>query len=272
MNKPDLAPAVVHKYAYELRYDFGFGYLDRCGDVLNSILRENPGWMVAGGVTSGGATLRHRDTGMVFAFDNHHLSLGQDQSDKVKSLVPDIEFAQVAEKLTAATVDRIEAEVFTRVGFRVWHLYGAHTKRDAQEAVKALGYVRLKPLAQVAEDSDVEEVGLNCTFVLPDMLLRLAIAVVEQNIEIDPATVLAAKARIREKDSRERKAAAVDQLKARDAIAAFPQHAVLVDTDFFVEDPPIPADLQVAEFITGAFQMSERLGSDILKGAPDESH
>lgn len=272
MKEPNLASAVVHKYAYELRYDFGFGYLDRCGDILNSILKENPGWMVAGAITPGGTTLTHRESGMAFAFDNNHLTLGQDQSEKVINLLPHGEFAKVAEKLTGATIDRIETEALTRVGFRVWRLYGASTKQEAQEAVKTLGYVKLGPLTEAVEGADIEEVGFNCTFALPEMLLRLAIAVVEQNIPIDPATVLAAKARVSGKDSRVRKAAAVDQLKARNVIAAFPQHAVLMDMDFFIEDPPIPADIRVAEFITSAFDMSERFSSKILRGASDEHH
>ncbi len=271
MKKPDLSPAVVHKYAYELRYDFGFGYLDRCGDVLNSILREYAGWTVVGPITPAGTTLHHHDTGMVFTFDNSHLTLGQDQSEKVTTLVADNYFAEVAEKLTVATIERIDTEVFTRVGFRVWRLYGAGSKEDAQEALKALGFVPTGPLAAVAEDSTVEEVGFNCTFALPEMNLRLGVAVVEQNVVIDPATVLAAKALIREKDSRLRKAAAIDQLKARNAIAAFPHHAVLVDTDFSIDDPPIATDLKVSEFITEAFGKSTRVAGNLMRGKPSES-
>src|SRR5262245_52552735 len=38
-------PLIIHKVVFELRYRFGYTYLDRCGRTINAIMRESPEWI-----------------------------------------------------------------------------------------------------------------------------------------------------------------------------------------------------------------------------------
>ena len=44
VKKPMMLPN-LHSYVYELRYNYGYTYLDRCGATINEILRNKPGWV-----------------------------------------------------------------------------------------------------------------------------------------------------------------------------------------------------------------------------------
>ena len=63
---------------------------------------------------------------------------------------------------------------------------------------------------------------------------------------------------------RDQRAILIDQLKAEKRIAHYPQFGVLLDVDAFLEDPPLPTDLRVSDFIVGAFDDLSGIKKDVL--------
>ncbi len=49
---------ILHKVVFEVRYRYGYTYLDRCGKTINVIMKEAPEWVVkAEQVNTQGVTL-----------------------------------------------------------------------------------------------------------------------------------------------------------------------------------------------------------------------
>jgi hypothetical protein len=42
--------SILHKIVFEVRYNQGFSYLDRCGKTINAIQSEFPEWAIKGNV------------------------------------------------------------------------------------------------------------------------------------------------------------------------------------------------------------------------------
>jgi len=38
--------AILHKIVFEVRYRYGYTYLDKCGKTINLIMRDAPEWIV----------------------------------------------------------------------------------------------------------------------------------------------------------------------------------------------------------------------------------
>jgi len=187
MVKISVQPPIIHRFVYELRYDYGFTYLDRCGATINDILKKNPGWVHIS-ASPKTTTIRNQEKNITFNFSVSKLDLVKSRSEKVATLMSVEEFAKIACSLTDEVVNRLGIEDFTRVGFRLWRLFGNESIEAAKEAVKNLGFVSFEKLKDVGLDNLNE---VNCTLLLDHdgISSRIAIAPVEQNIEFDPATI-----------------------------------------------------------------------------------
>ena len=256
---------VLHKLVYELRYDRGYTFLDRCGATVNEILRSNPGWEFMGAGTQQG-TLRHLDKEIDFSFGTLKLDLSQELSTDVETLVPIEEFAELAAKLTTTVVESLELREFNRIGFRMWHLLGRNTFESAKETIRNKGLVATDKVL----GKDVGEVDqVSCVIVATreKCSTRIAFAPVEQNIHVDAATVRQAKS-VPHRLSSDQKQATIEMIKAQRRVRTYPQFAVLVDTDHFLEDPPYPEHLDIAsDFLVPNYEWSREFAARIMGDA-----
>ena len=117
MARSPIQPPVLHQIVYELRYDYGYTYLDKCGAAMNDVLRANPGWEHVGANPQQGA-LTDPKTHIRLTFNAFRINLIQEQSKDVQSLVSVPEFAKLAQDLSLILTDRLGLQEFTRVGFR----------------------------------------------------------------------------------------------------------------------------------------------------------
>ena len=256
--------AVVHKLVFELRYDFGYAYLDRAGTAINDILRNNPGWF-QDAVNPQQGILRHRETETIFTFNIGNLNLSQSQSENIGDLLGIDEFAAIAERFADAVRKHLglEQEDFTRIGFRIWQLFEQDSLAQAKRNVKELGLVSLEKLNEVT-GKDPDEV--NCSFIVnrAECSTRIAVAPVEQAIAVDPATIRQAKQKphmFRE----DQKQIMLDTLKAKHRVKRYPQFAILVDMDHYIIDPPYPKSLNISsDFLAPNFKWSKETAVKLL--------
>ena len=255
---------VVNRLVFEVRYDYGYTYLDRCGFILNHLLAELPGWALTT-ANPKGTTLRNDKTGesLSFTWDKFDLSC---QLAETVHVLPDISaFAQRAAQLAVLVVEGLSLEEeLTRVGFRVWRLFPESSREEAAKRVKALELARLQPLEN--EGLEVEEVHLTFSLYSPDpaFCARIAISAAEQTVTVDPATL--AQANIKPRSlSRNQRRARMAKLKADRAVQNFPHCAVLVDSDCFLEYPSHLGSTEFEDFINSSFGWSQTLASALLR-------
>ncbi len=252
---------LVHKVVLEIRYDHGFTYLDRCGYTLNELLRSLPGWELDS-ASPQASTVRCNDLGAAFSFNSQKLDLNLQQTEKVSELLPIGETADLCSKLADAVLDSLGIEDITRVGFRVWQVAGEHSKESAAAKIKALGIVSLDGFGELGLTS-VDEASFAILGQREEVQLRVAVASVEQQIQIDAATLRQAAIDPWKMPVDQRKAR-IAKLKAKRVIEHFPQYSVLVDIDSFVEYPRDFIGDSIGEYVSDCYEWSEQFAKSLL--------
>lgn len=261
-----LGVGIVHKYVYELRYDFGQVYWDRAGRIAKEILSEREEWDFDK-IDIKHCQLVNRDLNLAFNFGHAKLDLSQTQSVDVESLLDVGEFAKLAETITSTVVDNLDLEFFPRVGFRVWHLYPSMDREQSHQMVQDLKLFSLDP-ALSSTLGDVSEVSHRLVVDRKKHMLRIAVAPFEQQVELPPSLIRAAKVQAK-KESHGQRQKRIDALKAQKTIKHFPHFGVLLDLDAYFEDPPYPDDLSISDFITRAFEDFREIMRTVLTAADD---
>ena len=254
-------PPVVHRLIYETRYDLGNLYFDRCGAVINAILRQHPGWEV-NDVSPQTGSLRESSTGAAFSFNNRKLDLSHEQPAHEGSVMPATDFARLADAFTATVRDGLALADFTRIGFRVWRLFGTESLEAANETIISLGLLSSERVAVLGIGELAEAVP---RFLVRDdqRSTRVSVVAVERKTQADRAVLEAAHVRPerlpeKQTQARVRKAAAERDLREH------PQYAVLVDMDHFLEDPAYPELLRIQDFVSSSFQWGESASKAIM--------
>lgn len=261
---------VNHRFVFELRYKHGFTYLDRCGSVINSILRGFPRWVV---VDANPQTGRLSDpvTGASFGFNSLKLDLSQQTGTNVKDLMDVAEFGALAQAMTETVVERLELEEFTRVGFRLYQLLKMKSPDDARQFVKDLNLVDTSRL--LARSSD-ETDSVSCAMVLRREPCSTRVEVTAVHRESVGGEDIAARSTPRKihgqslpkdvkKQNEMRSGMLVQKGREQQLDQHIPRFAVLIDTDHFLETPPYPDDLDIKDFILSQCDWSTKLAGRV---------
>ncbi len=267
----DLRTEVIHRYVFELRYEFGQIYWDRAGRIARSIVSNFEGWDFDA-IDINRCQISERDKNLAFAFGHEKLDLSQTQSATLSKLMPLGDFGKSAEGLAKTVVEALELEFFPRIGFRAWHLYPTKNREQSFGLIHNLKLLRLDPdsvkvLGTTTELSHrlVVDRGTN--------MVRLAVATFEQQIELPPSLIRTAKAKakahVQSKDprvqSKDQWKANLDHLKAKKAIDSFPRFGVLLDMDAYIDDPPYPDALSISTFVATAADDFAKLKTIVLE-------
>jgi len=263
--KPDANnQRVDYKFVFELRYDYGYTYLDRCGATMNDILRSHPGWEQSGATPQQG-TLKDAEREITFNFNTLKLDLSQELTAKTTALVDIAEFAELASDLTSHVTARLEVqESVTRVGFRIWQLFGQYETLDAaREAVLAMKLVSHQRF-QEAGINGVREASCAVMVESESRWTRIAVTAVEQKVKLSTA-ILKQQQKPYKLPPDQRKRALLDRVKVDHAVKSFPPFAVLVDMDHYIEYPPYPEHLNIAsDLIVPGYEWSKETASKLI--------
>lgn len=256
-----LRTEVVHRYVFELRYDFGQTYWDRAGRICREIAASEP-WD-QGPVTVDGCRLSQQEQNLVFNFGPKKLDLVQTQNADVPTLMPVATFATTAEKLTDIVIRRLDVNSFPRIGFRAWHLYPTRDREESHQHMQSLAVSG--SLMQVATKLGRGfEVSHSIVIERPKHLLRLSIAPFEQQVELPQSVTRTARQDTRTLPRHQRQAM-MDRLRAEKAIRSFPAFGIMLDIDAFVDDPPYPDGMSISDFINSASIDAAAIKQSILQ-------
>jgi len=259
---------VIHKVVYELRYEHGFTYLDRCGATINGIVKSDPQWN-PDPPNPGAVSLRHAETNAVFSFGVRKLDLSQEITVHTGKLMTNNDFAELSESLTGEVVKHLDLESFTRMGFRIWTLFGRSSFQDARKSVKNAGLVRYSDIESLEDVEEVEGVGFNAVVSRKRCSTRIAVAAVKQETGVDAETRRLSKEVPYKHESDERKSILRNKIRAKKLIEALPEYAVLVDMDHSLENPPdamMPDTIR--DFILSGYEWSEKHSQHFIHPPP----
>jgi hypothetical protein len=269
----DQRTEVIHKYVYELRFEFGQVYWDRAGRVAKEILSERDEWDFDA-IDINRCQLAHRDMNLAFNFGPAKLDLSQTQSADVETLLQIGEFGELAEFLTSTVVKHLELEFFPRIGFRVWHLYPSTDREQSREMVRNL---QLFSLDSALSDTigELSDVSHRLVADRQKHMLRVAVAPFEQQVNLSPSLIRAAKVKAhkeatdkqRHSGIEKRRRILIDKMKAKKKIEHYPQFGVLLDLDAYIEDPPYPDNISISDFVANAFDDFRQVKQTVLTAA-----
>ena len=222
---------------FEARYDGGYRYLDRCGDVM-LILEDALGqltekvWMPRE-LAPAGATLVCPDLDMTVRFDTYHLVVDQNPA------FTECGFTEIAEEVFAATKGRFDLSEYVRLGFRSIHIFAADSLEEAEKMA-----VERAPLADFPGDAP-EGMSLASTevvteFALPDHskgirfkmnpAYKAGIAVeTEQRLKVHP--------RLLPQNQRQ---ALLEQQRRHKIREEDPDAGLVIDMDYYWIRPSVP--------------------------------
>ncbi len=264
MNLRNLNSSIIHRIVFELRYDYGFTYLDRYGAILNGLLPDNPGWY-ANEINPQSGSIHNPDYGLTYNFNIKSVSLEQGLSEKIHKLLGFVDFSKIAKNITSVVVDRLGIEQYNRIGFRVWRLFECENLDDARIMVRKLGFVSTEKIDKL-NVGELEEVSINFIVKHDFCNARIAITPAVQDVRIDPGTLKQVKESVYKLPSEKRKDALLNKIRAKKAIDVFPLYSMLIDIDNYIEYPPDTEDLSIEEFIINSDQWSDSFLEKLSKG------
>jgi hypothetical protein len=231
--------SILQKIVFELRYSYGFSYLDCCGRTLNVLSRDLPEWFPRSDqVSPQNAPLVSAKNGAVLNFNAQKLdlsferALGKDpvSDDEVKS------FISQADETTAVIVDQLGLKEFTRIGFRAWLLFTAGSKEETEKWLLGLNWYSVAPkLVTAFGGREPESVGAALVLKSDDRSFRIGFNGVERQMQIDLGEgVLSIRSSSLPKGQREHllKQQQVKRLKIENPI-----FGAMIDIDAYQDDP-----------------------------------
>ncbi len=234
--------ALLHKLVFDVRYRFGFSYLDSCGRTANTIMREFPEWILrSDSPNPQNAPLVSLRNGCLFNFSALKYSLSLERptgeaplSDEDASL-----FSDQAESMHPIVADNLGLEDFTRVGFRAWYLFPCSSKDESEKWLTDCGCYTVAPHLVSAFGSQIDSSSMSVVVQGEDRKYRIAFNGVERRAEIDIGQgILGVRARDLHEGQRE---FLVKQERAKARLRQSPEYAVMIDVDGFQEDPEVVA-------------------------------
>lgn len=230
--------AILHKVVFELRYQYGLTYLDRCGRTANRIMRECPEWtLLSEHPNPQSAPLVNLETSAAFNFNARKLDLSLERNLKAEPLADnDVKnFADQVGILTSIVIDQLGLEEFTRIGFRAWYVFQCQSRQDAEQWLKSLGCYSVSESVEKAFQGAIEAINVAVVVSGSDRKYRLSFNGVERQAELEVGqAILNIRARDLPKNQREH---LQEQTRVKKILRQSPEHAAMIDVDVFQEDP-----------------------------------
>ena len=241
------ATGVQHRFVFELRYECGELYWDRCGRIART-LASREGWALQS-IDLNGCHIWNEDKNLIFSYSATKLDLTQAQSQDVTELLSPGEFAQIVEEFAEVVIRSLDVSSFPRIGFRRWMLYAAESVEEASSWIGRMSF--FFPCDVLANLGDLSYVSHTVVVARSTRMVRVAVTPFEQQVRLAPSVIAAARAKSH-KHNRGQDKVLIQKMKAQKAIKAYPAVGMMVDLDAYIEEVPYPHEVCAHTFINEA--------------------
>ena len=228
---------VLQKAVFEVKYDYGFRYLDVCGSVLNVIQKEQEEWILPGDSNPQGGSLFSLANGAILTFSAAKIDLSIERASG-KGLLEqeDIDhFIAQIDSVPHIIIDRLGVSSFTRLGFRALYLFPHEDMRSSEDWLLRLGAYSFNSELVAAFGGGIEVTGSLIVISGKAAKYRIALNGVERQAQIDFGQgLLNVQARTLHTKQKEHLA---KQLEVKRRMRQDPEFAVQLNIDCSIDDP-----------------------------------
>ncbi|MBM4019710.1 MAG: hypothetical protein FJ288_15550 [Planctomycetes bacterium] len=231
--------ALLQKVVFEVRYHFGYAYLDNCGRCLNMITRDHPEWFIRGNVSPSSAPLLSSKNSACLNFSaaKYDLSIERVAGEGPVSDNDIGAFVDQADYIHDIMSTCLGLAEFARVGFRAWYLFGCDTEADAEDWLKGLACYNISDRLVAAFGRSLESSGVSVVVAGADRKYRIAFHGVQRTAQIDFAEgVLSLQPRYMHSGQRE---ALLERERAKRRMRQNPGFAAMIDIDAYQENAEV---------------------------------
>ncbi len=250
---------VRHRLVFELRYDCGELFLDRCGRIARSLAAKK-GWALHS-VDPNGCRIWNEDQNLIFSYSPTKLDMSQSQSQDVPELLQPGEFAATTEEFSEVVVRTLELSSFPRIGFRLWNLFGTDSVEEASSRISRMSF--FSPCQALSDLGEISFMSPSAVVARPKHMVRVAATPFEQYVHLAPSLIAAARDQPHRHDKDQRKLL-IQKMKAQKAIKEYPAAGVMIDVDAYIEDAPYPEQVSARTFMEDAMSDFEVICNAIL--------
>lgn len=238
-------PYYIRKVVFEARYDYGYEFLDRCGALINSILKENDEWVPNQQITPAGSQFHNLQDKTQMGFSVHRMWFSLSKALQEEPLKPESErMAKLIEhikKVSPIIISELNLDLknFKRVGTRVFYYVPFETEEEASDWV-----IESKIIGISKEDLlDGKLSNPSCRFQWrgPITNYQVNIDIFERNAQLDFGEDILG-VRVSQLASRQ-KETILEQKKVQHRLLVDPEYFVNIDFDFFIEQKGISEEL-----------------------------
>jgi hypothetical protein len=243
--------AFCNKLVYEVRYQHGMTYLDRCGTIANRITMTYPEWVLQDSPNPQNAPMIHPLSGMHLNFNALKYDFSLDQSvDKPLERNDIDDFIDQVECLSTIIHEELELRSFVREGFRIWYVLGMESEEEANQWITNLGIFSVNRSVPTAFEGTIESAGHFVIIATNERKYRISINPAERLERLDVGNLSVLPRSL----SRKQREALLGQMKAKRRLRLNPQHIVALDVDAYVEEP---IEIVPRDFLTRSVEVIE---------------
>ena len=244
-------PLRLDAFTFEVKYAFGYTYLDRCGQVIVDAERNYDGW-VPGSTSSLSGILENPGLAATVRFSADAFAFSATRVDDLSAL------AASAEDLWGVVRLNLGLSEWVRIGCRFQYLLPKSSLGEVERTLMRAP-LRVALYDETGRTIDWPE-GYAATKQQPSITLQRE--GVEYRVTLQSVTRIegvSTSALVRTNPRllpRNRRKAQLDAIKARQSYARDPTYALHLDIDCFVEDP---TDARAREFILAQHECAKDL-------------
>jgi hypothetical protein len=233
--------AILDKIVFELRYQRGFTYLDRCGRMLNALIDDHPEWTVdPNHPNPQSASLISLANSCVLSMGTRKMDLALEIPIGGESLAEDsiVVFADQVDHAASVVMDQLGLDKFDRIGCRLWYVFPAESKEESEEWLQSLGCYSVSQTLIRAFGGAMEALGVAVVISSHDRKYRISFNGVERTATLDLGNAVL-NIRIKDLPSGQQELLR-EQERTKARVRRTPDFPAMIDIDAYVENPEAP--------------------------------
>ncbi len=253
---------IHHNIIYETRYNFGYRYLDVCGETLKEIIESVHPFEINNAEPKQ-ASIFDYEKNLTFNFNLYKCDLNQSQNSKVSQLLTIDNFSEYADKLTQILIKNFKIETINRIGCRHFFIKGFESEEKCNDFIFSLEAIKNIFKSDILKNLD--ELSFTFKFTEDTYNIRFRVTSGQQNVNIDPNLIALSQLEVEKMDKNQKKFRK-DKLRAQRLIKNYPDKFVLFDIDIFDDLVDEVQEIDFRPFIINSYEKSHEYIKKFMGG------
>lgn len=236
----------LHKIVFEVKFKYGYQYLDKCGRIMNSLFKNDSGWQKhKPNIDPQRATIRH-EIGIDLLLNADYANFSYAREFGAEQIDID-KYLEIIQDNLVLFYDELEiqSDGISRMGFRSMYLYPVKNREDALQLLEDNEVVKIKPNLANCVNGELESASFVFNIDGQDRNYSIRLNIAEVQLPNWAPLLLDDHSKKKGKDKTELlKKIKQDQLKKD-----FPELSLMIDIDTSIDNLVDYEDIQINEFV-----------------------